>query len=124
MNIYESIMNIDAAIDASQDCVMESLFAAYDKSLKILEYYDGPELDCFSIFQEGSIMDDVKKRGEGQNALVKIITFIPRLIGAIISFLKNKFSKKNGPIANAVEEIKDLPKDKNKQKNHKIIHIR
>lgn len=117
MNIYESIMNIDAAIDASQDCVMESLLAAYDKSLKILEYYDGPELDCFSIFQEGSIMDDVKKRGEGQNALVKIITFIPRLIGAIISFLKNKFSKKNGPIEAVIEEVKELPKDKNKQKN-------
>lgn len=117
MNIYESIMNIDAAIDDSQDCVMESLFTAYDKSLKILEYYDGPYLDCFSIFQEGSIMDDVKKRGEGQNALVKIITFIPRLIGAIISFLKNKFSKKNGPIEAVIEEVKELPKDKNKQKN-------
>lgn len=90
-NLLTAIDSIDKSSSDAECKVLESLVDNYQKAFFIYENYTGDGIDNFSIFQEGSIMDDVKKRGKNQNAFLKVITFIPRLIGAVISAITANF---------------------------------
>ena len=96
----EILNSIDAIDDITLESTMamvDSLFKTYEKSAIILENYKGDDLSSFSIFQEGEIMDDVKKQGEGQGTLMKILTALPRLIIAVFRKLTGTLKKVGDP---------------------------
>lgn len=89
------INDIDETIQESNVDVMVSIYQSLVKSASIYNEYNGESLNGFAIFQEGSILDDVKKRGKNDNAFVKAIKFLPRLLMAIVDAIRKKFSKKH-----------------------------
>lgn len=98
--MYTTEAAVLAAIDEVADITLESsidvyasLLNEYEKTAVILEEYNGNNIEGYTFFQEGAIGDEVKKMGEGQNAFVRILTLIPRLIVAIFRVVKSKLSK-------------------------------
>ena len=91
--ILSSIDEMDSITMESGLDVMNSLLDSYDKILTIQENYEG-DVDDFetimeSFYQEGKIMDDVKEMGKDQGMIMRIISFIPRLLIAIGRAIKN-----------------------------------
>ena len=128
--ILSAIDNIDRSSGDSETCVIESIVNAYDKSFMIMENYENDDLSSFSIFQEGEILDTVKKESKkDDNKFITILKFIPRLIRAFIKSIKppkdaketaNKlkdFSKKFDKLSKSEKERK--VKELNEQFNGK-----
>lgn len=90
MDILNTITEIDKCNSENELCVAESLVTYYDKLLSIMEYSDQPIDQTLSIFQEGKIMDDVKKQGEGQSKGQKAFTFLFRFIRSIVKTIQGK----------------------------------
>lgn len=109
-NILESIDSIDDITTEFTINTMNSMIDSYEKSALILENYEGDDLSSFTIFQEGEIMDDVKEQGQGQSTLMKILSFIPRLIKAIFHKIKKAISKGETPTA-VNKELQKAPKE-------------
>ena len=91
--ILSSIDEMDSITMESSLDVMNSLLDSYDKILTIQENYEG-DVDDFetimeSFYQEGKIMDEVKEMGKDQGMIMRIISFIPRLLIAIGRAIKN-----------------------------------
>ena len=108
--ILNSIDQIDDITTEYTVSTMNSMIDSYEKSTLILENYEGDDLSSFSIFQEGEIMDDVKKQGKGQSTLMKILSFIPRLIKAIFHKIKKAIGKGETPAA-VNKELQKAPKE-------------
>lgn len=108
--ILNSIDQIDDITTEYTVSTMNSMIDSYEKSTLILENYQGDDLSSFSIFQEGEIMDDVKKQGKGQSTLMKILSFIPRLIKAIFHKIKKAIGKGETPAA-VNKELQKAPKE-------------
>lgn len=111
--IQEILNSIDLIDDITTEYTvntMNSMIDSYEKSALILENYEGDDLSSFTIFQEGEIMDDVKKQGQGQSTLMKILSFIPRLIKAIFHKIKKAISKGETPAA-VNKELQKAPKE-------------
>ena len=111
--IQEILNSIDQIDDITTEYTvnaMNSMIDSYEKSTLILENYEGDDLSSFSIFQEGEIMDDVKKQGKGQSTLMKILSFIPRLIKAIFHKIKKAIGKGETPAA-VNKELQKAPKE-------------
>lgn len=87
--VFSSIDEMDSITMESSLEVMNSLLESYDKALTIMENYEGDDLEAFSVYQEGKIMDDVKEMGKDQGMIMRIISFIPRLLIAIGRAIKN-----------------------------------
>ena len=80
-----------------------------------MENYDGDVDQYDSIFQEGEVLDKVKKEGKkDSNKLVTVLMFIPRLIKALVDILKKKFKD-----AEIGDKIKEAGKKLNKEKDKK-----
>lgn len=92
MDILNTIDEINSCNSENELYVAESLVVYYDKLLSIIEYSDQPLDQTLSIFQEGKIMDDVKKQGEGQSGVQKVFTFLFRFIKSVIKAIKGKLS--------------------------------
>lgn len=101
MNQIDKVLDsIDMVDDVTLEYsfnIVDSMFKAYEKSAIILENYEGDDLSSFTIFQEGEIMDDVKRQGKGQGTLMKIITALPRLIIAVFRKLTGTLKKVGDP---------------------------
>lgn len=111
--IQEILNSIDLIDDITTEYTvntMNSMIDSYEKSAIILENYEGDDLSSFTIFQEGEIMDDVKKQGQGQGTLMKILSFIPRLIKAIFHKIKKAIGKGETPAA-VNKELQKAPKE-------------
>ena len=111
--IQEILNSIDQIDDITTEYTvntMNSMIDSYEKSAIILENYEGDDLSSFTIFQEGEIMDDVKRQGQGQGTLMKILSFIPRLIKAIFHKIKKAISKGETPAA-VNKELQKAPKE-------------
>ena len=86
-NIYDVIRSIDDINQITNESdlgVLNALYDSYEKSSIILENYEGDDLSSFSIFQEGEILDKVRKEGKDDSAFMRIILFIPRIIRAMV----------------------------------------
>jgi hypothetical protein len=81
--------------------------------MDILGYSD-TDVEQFNIIQEGEIMDDVKKQGEGQSKVMRILSFIPRLIAALFKAITGKLQTAAKSAKNIVEHTKS--KDQSKMK--------
>lgn len=105
-DVIEAIDEIGSVITESSLDVYDALLESYDKAETILENYDGDDISSFSFFQEGKIMDEVKKQGKGDKSVGKtILFFIPRLIAALFNAIAESTK-------NVIEDIKgDIPKE-------------
>lgn len=105
-DVIEAIDEINSVITESSVGVYDALLESYDKAETILENYDGDDINAFSFFQEGKIMDEVKKQGKGDKNVGKtILFFIPRLIVALFNAIASSTK-------NVIEDIKgDIPKE-------------
>ena len=115
MNQIDKVLDsIDMVDDVTLEYsfnIVDSMFKAYEKSAIILENYEGDDLSSFTIFQEGEIMDDVKRQGKGQGTLMKILTAIPRLIIAVFRKLTGQLSKASKKASSINQKINDAPQE-------------
>lgn len=136
MNIKNQIIDaIDDINLITSECEYNTIcemYNSYDKASLILEYYEGEDVDAFNVFddthsfyQESSVSDKMKKSGAKYNTLMKILTFIPRLIKALFQTISEKLKKtkpskelQQSPkeTKEAFVEIFDKKKDKKKRK--------
>ena len=104
--ILQSIDEVNDMTLESMIDVCKALCSEYEKSAVILEEYDAAQ-EGYSLYQEG-FSDEVKKMGEGQNAFVRILTLLPRIIIALFRTVKNKLSKKNKDSKPAMQEFSEV----------------
>lgn len=120
--VLKSIDSIDESCQDSESAVMEAMIAGFEKYSIMVECYDGNIEQFDSVFQEGKVLDKVKKEGKkDDNKLVTVLMFIPRLIKALIDVLKKKF--KDAEIGDKIKEAgKKLNKAKDKEAKVKEIN--
>lgn len=120
--VLKSIDSIDESCQDSESAVMEAMIADFEKYSIMVECYDGNIEQFDSVFQEGKVLDKVKKEGKkDDNKLVTVLMFIPRLIKALVDILKKKF--KDADIGDKIKEVgKELNKAKDKEAKVKEIN--
>ena len=136
MNIKSQILDaIDDINLITYECEYNTIcemYNSYDKASLILEYYEGEDINSFNMFndtdniyQESSVPDKMKNSGAKYNTLMKILTFIPRLIKALFQTIKEKFkkTKPSKELQKAPKEVKEklaTAFDKKKDKKKRI----
>ena len=139
MNIKSQILDaIDDINLITSECEYNTIcemYNSYDKAAMILEYYEGEDVSSFNVFddthsfyQESSVSDKMKKSGAKYNTLMKILTFIPRLIKALFETISEKL-KKTKPSKELQQSPKETKEafveifDKKKDKKKRIAAI-
>lgn len=97
--IFSDIDNIKH--DSSLDVCL-SLSSTYEKMFLLMEHCNS-DINSLSIFQEGKIMDDVKRQGQNLNTFLKVLSFIPRLVISLIRAITGKLPKDEIPENRSVE---------------------
>ena len=139
MNIKSQILDaIDDINIITAECEYNTIcemYNSYDKASLILEYYEGDNVDAFNVFddtdnfyQESGVSDKMKKSGAKYNTFMKIITFIPRLVKALLQTIKEKFKKikPSKELQKAPKEVKEKLTtvfDKKKDKKKRIATV-
>ena len=139
MNIKNQILDaIDDINLITSECEYNTIcemYNSYDKASLILEYYEGDNVDAFNVFddtdnfyQESSVSDKMKKSGAKYNTFMKIITFIPRLVKALLQTISEKFKKikPSKELQKAPKEVKEKLTtvfDKKKDKKKRIATV-
>jgi len=139
--IKEYIDNIYISQAFTEKCVIESLLNSYDKALMIMEYYEGDDVESFSIFQEMTIFqeeDDLSSafeskegfnrafrkfndEGKKENILISIFKFIPRLVGLIIKTIKTKRNSKK--VEKVAKDLTDAANNTNEYAKNRSQYI-
>lgn len=109
--ILNSLDVIQETCNETEVAVAEAIIQECYKAMDILEY-SNTDVDQFNIIQEGKIMDDVKKQGEGQSKVMRIISFIPRLIAALFKAITGKLQTAVKSAKNVVENTKGKDQSK------------
>ena len=92
--ILNAIDNISKETFNTEFAVECALCDSYEKAVMIIEESSSTDISAFAIFQEGGIMDEVKKKEKKDGSKVKsILLFIPRLIAAMFNALMKKIGK-------------------------------
>lgn len=91
--ILSSVNEIDEIVIESMIDVYSSISVEYDKMCVISEQYNGDDISAFGIIQEGDIWDQATGKYSNDNAFMKIIKFIPRLLIAIMDSIVKTFKK-------------------------------
>ena len=132
MNIKSQILDaIDDINLITSECEYNTIcemYNSYDKASMILEYYEGEDVSSFNVFQESSVSDKMKKSGAKYNTLMKILTFIPRLMKALFQTIKEMFKKikPSKELQKAPKEVKEKLTtvfDKKKDKKKRIATV-
>lgn len=117
--ILNSLDVIQETCNETEIAVAEAIIQECYKAMDILGYSD-TDVDQFNIIQEGKIMDDVKKQGEGQSKVMRILSFIPRLIAAL-------FKAITGSLESTKDKVKKTAENVNlavgATQNHTIVKI-
>ena len=121
--VLKSIDSIDESCQDSESAVIEAMIADFEKYSIMMECYDGNIEQFDSVFQEGKVLDKVKKESKkDDNKLVTVLMFIPRLIKALIDIFKKKF--KDADIGDKIKEAgKSLNKASTAEKEAKVKQI-
>ena len=98
----QSLENIENITIESEMNVIQAMADSYQKSLAILENYNGDDVDSFSIFQEAAAQESdgestfrkTDKNGKKENIIISILKFIPRLCMLIIRKMKSFIQSK------------------------------
>lgn len=122
MNNYVSILDcideINDVVVATEYSVATAMVHSYLKTNKLFaECYERGKDPC-DIYQETSIMDEVKDKAKNdKNGFVTFFKFVPRLIIAIINKIKNKLLNKNkGDISVKASTVEKVNKELSKKK--------
>ena len=97
--ILNAIDDINLITSECEYDTINEMYNSYNKASMILENYDGDKLDAFNVFNDTnefyqeSVSDKMKQSGAKYGTLMKIITFIPRLIKALFQTIIEKFKK-------------------------------
>lgn len=120
--ILNAIDDIDTVVTESEISTCEALLNSYDKMNSIMEYYEGDDINAFTIFQEG-VVDDVKKEmketGKGKSTVMKILSALPRLIMALVHAFKKRKAKED--TSSTKEFAKQLGQTMNDPKKRKAL---
>jgi len=109
--ILNSLDVIQETCNETEVAVAEAIVQECCKAMDILEY-SNTDVDQFNIIQEGKIMDDVKKQGEGQSKVMRILSFIPRLIAALFKAITGKLQTAAKSAKNVIENTKGKDQSK------------
>lgn len=95
--ILDCIDDINDSVVTTESNVITSLMNSYYKQYELFTECEYLGKDPYKIYQEASIMDEVKERSsKDKNKLITFLKFVPRLIITIIKKIKNKlFGKKD-----------------------------
>ena len=105
--ILSAIDNIDDIVQESEMNVLNALYDTYEKSIMLLEHYEGDALYDFDIFQEGfkDVINEAKG-SKGENIIKKILLFIPRLLRAIGRAIKKLWDNRHSKVLrNKIDEL-------------------
>ena len=115
------IDRIDQSMNDAEIAVLESMIQSYDKSIMILEGYEGEDFSAFDIFQEGEKWDKFKEDTKapvfgkkGESFVKRIIMILPRLIQKLAALIQKIFKKNNGITQKMENDIKKLENEANK----------
>ena len=112
--ILSAIDKIETVTMESEMNVLTAMCDAYEKSAVILENYEGDDVSCFDIFQEG-FKDDVKAAVKGKNGehiVKRILMVIPRLLDAIRKAIMRFFNKKKDQqVINNLKAVEKIDPD-------------
>lgn len=109
--ILNSLDVIQETCNETEIAVAEAIIQECYKAMDILGYSD-TDAEQFNIIQEGKIMDDVKKQGEGQSKVMRILSFIPRLIAALFKAITGKLQTAAKSAKNIAEHTKGKDQSK------------
>lgn len=88
-DILKSIDDISESIIDSEINVCESMLEAYDKSVTILENYEGDDISSFNVFTESFIMEATQSEIKKESGIIVVIKKIRDAIAKmIVSILK------------------------------------
>lgn len=116
--ILNAIDDINLITSECEYDTINEMYNSYNKASMILENYDGNDLSSFNVFNDTdsfyqeSVSDKMKQSGAKYGTLMKIITFIPRLIKALFQTIIEKFKKvDNNKTKTDTSKIKKAPKE-------------
>lgn len=127
MNNYNLILDyideINDSVVTTESNVIKSLMNSYYKQYELFTECEYLGKDPYKIYQEASIMDEVKeKSSKDKNKLISIVKLVPRLIIALINKIKNKLFKKGNNITNVDKQaIEETRKAVSNSKTGKIV---
>lgn len=121
--ILECIDEINDSVVTTESNVIKSLMNSYYKQYELFTECEYLGKDPYKIYQEASIMDEVKeKSSKDKNKLISIVKLVPRLIIALINKIKNKLFKKGNNITNVDKQaIEETRKAVSNSKTGKIV---
>lgn len=110
INAIFALNDIDFIKAENEFDVYDKMINSYDKATKILESYEGEDIDSFNIFQEGYYMEASSKKDnknqplfgrtdektkKKESVIKSIVHLIPRLAGRLVDSIKKVFSPKS-----------------------------
>ena len=129
IDILKSIDDISTSIANSEINVCESMLDAYNKSVAILENYEGDDISSFNVFTESFIMEasqsKIKKESGIMSVIRKIRDAIAKMIVTILKKLgvKGLDPEKIGDLSTREKMEKAIKKVEKTHKKHPIITI-
>lgn len=129
IDILKSIDDISTSIANSEINVCESMLDAYNKSVAILENYEGDDISSFNVFTESFIMEasqsEIKKESGIVSVIRKIRDAIAKMIVTILKKLgvKGLDPEKIGDLSTPEKMEKAIEKVEKTHKKHPIITI-
>ena len=113
MCIYETLLqNIEDVTMESEMNVVTSLCNAYSKAAVILEYASDETISDFGIFQEVADSTETTVDAKKESIIKKILLFIPRIIGRLVNFIKQKWNnRRSKQLLTRIDELERAVKD-------------
>ena len=94
--ILSGIDQIEELTLEAEMSVIKALCDCYEKQAMILEYSTSEDVSEFSVFQEGfkDVLNEAKG-DKGENIILRILKFIPRLVMGLVRMIKSKWGGKD-----------------------------
>lgn len=127
IDILKSIDDISESIIDSEINVCESMLEAYNKSVTILENYDGDDLSSFNVFTESFIMEASQSTTKKESGIVSVLKKIRDAIAKMIVSILKKLGVKGidpdniGNISTPEKLKTTIKKVEKTSKKHPII---
>lgn len=95
-SILKDINQIEELTIEAEISVIKALCDCYEKQALILEYSTSENVSEFSVFQEGfkDVLNEAKG-DKGENIVLRILKFIPRLVMGLAKMIRSKWGGKS-----------------------------
>ena len=107
-SILKDINQIEELTLEAEIGVIKALCDCYEKQALIIEYSTSEDVSEFSVFQEGfkDVLNEAKGN-KGENIVIRILKFIPRLVMGLAKMIRSKWGGKSR-IKQLEDDIADL----------------